>query len=115
MLLNRRQILKYLSASGSVALSPLLLPCLEQARAIAAGGPSAIPKRFVFVVKSSGLTPAELVPTEMADALVLKPTGPQWPDELKLTDKLIDVPLADKTLPDSLQSLNPFKDRLTIL
>jgi hypothetical protein len=58
-----------------------------------------LPKRFVFVVKSSGL-----------QAEFLNPEG--------LThggDKIVDASLEGKKLPESLRSLNPFKDRLTIL
>ena len=56
---NRRTLLKTAAAAG---VSPLLLPFLQRVQAEAAGAERALPKRFLFVVKCSGLTPAELVP-----------------------------------------------------
>ena len=52
--LNRRQALKNLS--GCIA-APLLMPFANRLTAEARGE---LPRRFLFVVKSSGLTPAEL-------------------------------------------------------
>ena len=94
---SRRSILRggFLGA-GSVALSPLLrhLRMLEF-------GPAQrqLPKRFVFVVKSSGL-----------QADYLEPGGLE-----RGGDALVDAPLRGRQLHESLQPLAPFLDRLTIL
>ncbi|NNE91144.1 MAG: DUF1552 domain-containing protein, partial [Verrucomicrobiales bacterium] len=107
---TRRRLLK------SAAVSPLLVPFLERARAEAEG--LAPPKRFVFVIKSSGLTPAELVPKELESERVSKGEatnpGPNYKQALQLnaSDTLIEKPLADLTLHESMASLEPFKSRL---
>ncbi len=96
-MLSRRSILRggFLGA-GSVALSPLLrhLRMLEFGRS-----GHTLPKRFVFVVKSSGL-----------QADYLEPEGLE-----RGGDALVDAPLAGRALHESLQPLQPFVDRLTIL
>ena len=94
---SRRSILKggFLGA-GSVALAPLLrhLEMLER------GAPGReLPKRFVFVVKSSGLQGDYLEPEG------LKRGG----------DALVDAKLEGRKLHESLEPLQPFVDRLTIL
>lgn len=62
-------------------------------------GPRQLPKRFVFVVKGSGLQGDFLEPEG------LKRGG----------DALIDASLQGRELPESLRSLEPYRDRLTIL
>ena len=78
--------------AGAVALAPFLrhLEAAEQQRA---------PKRFVFVVKSSGL-----------QGDYLNPEGLEHRG-----DKIVDESLADRKLSDSMKSLEPFKDKLTII
>jgi len=94
---SRRSILRggFLGA-GSLALSPFLrhLRMLEFGDA-----PNQLPKRFVFVVKSSGL-----------QGDYLEPEGLQ-----RGGDTLVDAQLQGRKLHDSLQPLQPFADRLTIL
>ncbi|MGY8695637.1 MAG: DUF1552 domain-containing protein, partial [Verrucomicrobiia bacterium] len=107
--LNRRQALKNLS--GCIA-APLLMPFANRLTAEARGE---LPRRFLFVVKSSGLTPAELVPKDLIAEYIRPGEEKGWPNELKPSDKLIDLPLAKRDLPESLEPLNPFKDQLTIL
>ena len=63
---TRRQVLKGLSVG---ALSPLLVPFTKHVRLHAEGTSSDLPRRFLFVVKSSGLTPAELVPKDLASKM----------------------------------------------
>jgi len=90
---GRRQLLRGLSlGAGAVALSPFLqrLQAAEQGQ---------LPKRFVFVVKSSGL-----------QGEYLNPEGLQHGG-----DRLVDEPLDDRALSDSLKSLEPFRDQLTII
>lgn len=89
MITSRRTLLK---GAGATLLTPFLTH-------MEAAEKGELPKRFVFVVKSSGL-----------QAEFLNPEG--------LThggDKIVDASLEGKKLPESLRSLNPFKDRLTIL
>ena len=97
------------------AISPLFLPFMQQLRAEAEGQTSALPKRFLFVVKSSGLTPAGLVPKDLIAKMVTPPEEPGWPEQLRPSDTLLDLSLKDRELPDSLAALAPLKDRLTIL
>lgn len=106
MTLSRRAVLKQaaLVPSGA-AISPLLLPFVQRAHADAQG--KAPPLRFVFVVKSSGLTPAELVPQEMTEECIIvgddNNPGPNYRQALSLkqADELIDRPLADMKLHES--------------
>ena len=94
---TRRQFTKGMAlGTGSLALSPLL----SQIKAHASGREQDLPKRFVFVVKSSGLT-----------AAAIRPEGTDVGDG----SKLIDIGLQDCKLPATLQSLEPFKDQLMIL
>lgn len=91
--INRRTALKGVTlGAGAVALSPFL-------RHLEAAQQQQLPKRFVFVVKSSGL-----------QGDYLNPEGLQHGD-----DKLIDEPLKGKRLSASMKSLEPFKDQLTII
>ncbi|MFT5189832.1 MAG: hypothetical protein ACI957_002864 [Verrucomicrobiales bacterium] len=107
---NRRTLLKGLSLG---ALSPLLTPFVSRLQAEVTGGPA--PKRFLFVVKSSGLTPAELVPKDLVSDLVRPAEEAGWPEELRASERLLDHSLAERELPGSLEALTPFKDQLTIL
>lgn len=92
-LITRRSALKGLSlGTGAVALSPFL-------RHLAAAESHELPKRFIFVVKSSGLQGAYLNPEG------LKHGG----------STLVDEPLKGRKLADSMKSLEPFKDKLTII
>ena len=109
MISHRRHFLKGLTAGG---ISPLLLPFLHNLRAEDNG---LLPKRFLFVVKSSGLTPAELVPSDLAPSMVKPGEKAGWPAELVPAKALIDIPLKDHQLPASLQPLARFTDQLTIL
>lgn len=92
-LINRRTALKGISlGSGAVALSPFI-------KRISAAEGAQTPKRFVFVVKSSGLQGDYLNPEG------LKHRG----------DALVDESLEGRKLSDSMNSLEPFKDKLTII
>ena len=70
----------------------------------ARGAAASQPKRFIFVMKSSGLTPSELVPRDYTDVYSDKGDG-----------KFHDLTLQGKTLSDSLMPLTPFTDQLTIM
>lgn len=91
--LNRRALLKGVSlGSGAVALSPFL-------RSLSAEEKQPLPKRFVFVVKSSGLQGDYLNPEGLSHR----------------GETLVDAPLAGRKLSESMTSLEPFKDKLTII
>ena len=109
---TRRELLK---TAAAASVSPLLFPFLQRVQAEAAGASTAMPQRFLFVVKCSGLTPAELVPKGLASELTQPGNEEGWPAELKPAESLLDVSLADHELPDSLQPLSPFKNHLTLL
>jgi hypothetical protein len=96
-MINRRSILKGITlGAGAVALTPFMkhMDMLH-----AAGTAPKLPKRFVFVVKSSGL-----------QAEFLNPQGLKHG-----SSEIVDSTLKGKKLSDSLSSLEPFKDKLTII
>lgn len=114
---TRRNMLKGISlGSGSILFSPLINQLAAQA-----AGKNDFPQRFVFVVKSSGLTPGHVVPTNFVDDYIVQKksyiAGEGYTSgvQLKDGDKLIKRSLKDAVLNDSMKSLEPFKDRLTIL
>ncbi len=120
MNLSRRQVMKKAAlVSGGAAVSPLLLPFVERVHAEAQR--KAPPLRFVFVVKSSGLTPAELVPQEMFEERVAvgedNNPGPNYQQALALkdADELIDRPLTDMKMHESLAALQPLRDKTAIV
>lgn len=82
--------------AGGVAMAPLLC----QMEALAEGRMDCLPKRFVFVIKSSGLT-----------AEAIRPVGVPVED----ARGAVDTTLNDCQLPTTLASLEPFKDQLLIL
>lgn len=114
---TRRKLLQGLTlGSGSVVLSPLVSQLAAQA-----AGKKAFPQRFVFVVKSSGLTPGHIVPDNFVDDYIVQKesyiAGEGYTSgvQLKDGDKFVNRSLKDAVLNDSMKSLEPFKDRLTIL
>lgn len=120
MKLSRREVIKHAALlPAAMTINPLLLPFVRHAQAEAEGAPP--PQRFVFVVKSSGLTPAELVPQELAAERVsvgeATNSGPNYRQALSLnpTDTFIDRPLADLTMHESLAALEPFKTKTAIV
>lgn len=96
-MVTRRNFLRNVGA-GSLALAPFM----QNLRAEGAGN---LPKRFVFVVRGNGLRPYGVVPQGLEEF---------GADRLKL-DKLVDRPLADLKLNESMKSLEPFKDQLSII
>lgn len=114
---SRRQILKSLSlGSGGVILSPLIGQLSAQA-----SGERAFPQRFIFMVKSSGLTPGHVVPDNLTDEFIVQKesyiAGEGYTSgvQLKNGDRFVSRPLKDATLNDAMKSLEPFKDRLSII
>ncbi|TWT34431.1 DUF1552 domain-containing protein [Blastopirellula retiformator] len=95
-MLSRRTMLKGLTlGAGSLALSPFL----NHLEMLHGGDVPQFPKRFVFVVKGSGL-----------QADFLNPAGLQHGG-----DRIVDEPLADRRLAAGMESLEPFRAKLTIL
>ena len=94
---TRRSILKGMTlGAGSLALSPFLN---HFARLDADDADQQLPKRFVFVVKASGL-----------QAKFINPQGLQHGGA-----GIVDESLDGRALAESMAGLEPFKDRLTIL
>ena len=98
MKLSRRNLLQNTAAYGSAAA--IFTPFLRSVAAHAAGDASAMPKRFVFIVKASGIDNANLLPAGLAKEYVGK------------REKLIDVSFADHALPEILKPLEAFKDKI---
>ena len=86
---SRRRFLKNLSLStGSVLLSPMV----NQLSLHAEGIDTRFPQRFVFLVKSSGLTPSAITP-----ASLLAKTADR--------NRRYQEPLGDHELPKTLRAL----------
>ena len=114
---TRRQLLKGLTlGSGGMVLSPLVSQLAAQA-----AGNNGFPQRFVFVVKSSGLTPGHVVPESFVDDLIVEKesyiAGEGYTSGTQMKDcaTLIRRPLKDAVLNESMKSLEPFRDRLMVL
>lgn len=91
---TRREILKGLSlGAGGFLLTPLL----QQVQLQAAGNEQALPQRFVFVVKSSGVVPEGVTPESLQG------------------DTATNQSLQGVALPKSMAALAPFKDQLAIV
>ena len=101
-MLNRRKLLKGLSLG---TCSALFAPVLHQLHASAAGSPAAPPMRFVFVVRSNGLRPWGIVPQGLE----------QYGKTRHQQETLLDKPLKDHKLHETMSVLEPLKDRLTII
>ena len=97
---TRRSFLNTMAGS-SVALAPFL----ANMKLEASGDASKLPKRFVFVIKGNGLRPYGVVPKGLEEH------GAQ---RFK-TEKFVDESLSEHELNDSMKSLEPFKDRMSII
>lgn len=104
MFYNRRDALRTLGLSAGATL---LTPIISRLKAQAAGTPVTA-KRFVFVVESNGVRPEQLAPS----GITRKPRD-QRP--LNGPAELLDVTLADRDLPFSLEPIAPWKNKTTIL
>lgn len=104
MTMNRREVLKGVTlGSGGLLLSPIL----SKLQAFAAG-PVLTPKRFVFVVESNGVRPEQIAPSGIQ-------RRPREQRPLNGPAELVDVSLADRTLPFSLEPIQQYKNRVTIV
>lgn len=101
-MLSRRQLLKSASlGAGGI----LLAPVLEKLRAEAGGLEQATPQRFVFVVRANGLRTWGLAPEGR------EKDG----DSRHRQESFFETSLKDRKLHDSLKSLEPLKDQVTIV
>ena len=114
---TRRDMLKGVTlGSGALVLSPLVSQLAAQV-----SGSKEFPQRFVFVVKSSGLTPGHIVPETFVDDYIVQKesyiAGEGYTSgvQMKDCDRFIRRPLKDAVLNESMKSLQPYRDRLTIL
>ena len=112
MTYKRRQFLRDLSLGGS---SLAMAPFLHSLRTHAAGNAAAFPKRFVFVVKSSGIDKYNLVPDGLTNHFVDEKSGQKLGNRSRREGALVNVPLAKHKLPAKLAALEKFKDRMTII
>lgn len=112
MIPTRRKFIQGLSLGGA---SLAMAPFLRSVQAQAAGKDAGLPKRFVFVVKSSGVEKFNLVPEGLENHFLDANTGKKLGHANRRLGGLIDVSLADHPLPEKLAVLEAFKDRLTII
>ena len=112
MTYKRRQFLRDLSLGGS---SLAIAPFLHSLRIHAEGDEAAFPKRFVFVVKSSGLDKFNLVPDGLTNHFVDEKSGQKLGNRSRREGALVDVPLTKHKLPEKLAALEKFKDQMTII
>ena len=107
MAFSRRDMLKHASLGTSAAL---FTPFFNSVAVHAAGNEAALPKRFVFIVKASGIDKHNLVPTSLSGAN----TGKQAAYAEK-RDRLVNVKWQEDTLPDVFKPLSKMKDRITVI
>ena len=81
----------------------------------AASEEKTLPKRFVFVVKSSGIDKYNLVPDGLENHYINPDDGKKLGNRARRLGPLVDVSLSAQTLPKKLKVLSSFVDRLTIL
>jgi hypothetical protein len=90
---SRRSLLKGMSlGAGRFLLTPLLC----QMELHAKGNADALPSRFIFVVKDSGIWPSSITPDEF------KASG----------SNAINASLTKSTLPPSMAALKPYQNQL---
>lgn len=95
---------------ASVAMAPFF----RSLQAHATGQVEALPKRFVFVVKSSGVEKFNLVPGGLENHF-LGDDGEKLGNRGRKLGEAINVSLKDHKLPEKLAALERFKDRMTII
>lgn len=110
---SRRQFIKHSSIAGSAAL---FAPFMHSVKVHASGQEKHIPKRFVFIVKASGIDPYNLVP----QGLLGQPTKAKPSEALGVSyrsnrDHLVQSSWDRNGLPELCQPLEQFQDKLTII
>lgn len=104
MPLHRRQALKTLGLSAGATF---LTPLMDRIQLQAAGKPVTA-KRFVFVVESNGVRPEQLAPKK-----ITRKDRPQQP--LNGPAELVDISLKEHDLPFSLEPIQAWKNKVTIV
>lgn len=104
MFLDRRNALKTLGLSAGATF---LAPIVARLEASASGKPITA-RRFVFVVESNGVRPEQL-----AVSGIKRNIRDQRP--LNGPTEFVDIALADRDLPFSLEPIKAWKDKLTIV
>ncbi len=99
MLLTRRRAIQNLSIGG---MSLAMASCLRSIRAQVVGDEATLPKRFVFVVKSSGIDKFNLVPEGLENRFVSQDDGKKLGNRGRRQGPLVDVSLADHKLPEKI-------------
>jgi hypothetical protein len=114
MNVSRRHFLRATSLGSGAAL---FTPFLNSLPAHAAGNASALPKRFVFVVKASGIDPFNLVPTGLpGQAVKSKPSEAAAESFPAARDQLVTASWdGTHALPEIMQPFEAIKDKLTIV
>ena len=75
-----------------------MAPFLQSVRVHGAGKEAALPKRFVFVVKSSGIDKFNLVPEGLENHFVSPDDGKKLGNRGRREGLIVDVGLADHKL-----------------
>ncbi len=112
MIYTRRRFFDHVSVGGA---SLAMAPFLHSLKVDAAGNESELPKRFVFVVKSSGIDKYNLVADGLENHFVDAKDGRKLGNRGRLLGPRVDVSLADFPLPKKLDPVKAFRDRLTII
>ncbi|HBJ87180.1 MAG TPA: hypothetical protein DDZ88_25640 [Verrucomicrobiales bacterium] len=89
-MISRRKLLRHMAATAGAAFGSPLLPNFGQAASLASGGG---PKRVIFFMQNQGFDPATCIPAGMTS----------------------NGSLAKVKLPEPIQALEPFKERLHII
>ena len=103
---------KFLKTGASLAMAPFLPSLQAQAQRAGRGGGTI--RRFVFVVKSSGIDKFNLVPEGLENHYV-SPEGRKLGNKARRLGPMVDVSLGEHALPAKLSLLEAFRDRLTII
>lgn len=112
MKITRRQAIQNASIGG---MSLAMASCLRTIQAHGFRDANRLPKRFVFVVKSSGIDKFNLVPPGLENHFVDVEKGKKLGNRGRRPGPLVDVSLADVTLPEKLNALEHLKQRLTVI
>ncbi|MBB23386.1 MAG: hypothetical protein CMN04_10970 [Roseibacillus sp.] len=105
---------KFLKAGASLAMAPFLPSLQAQAQEQTAGRGGKPIRRFVFVVKSSGIDKFNLVPEGLENHYVSL-EGRKLGNKARRLGPMVDVSLSEHALPAKLSRLEAFRDRLTII
>lgn len=106
--MKRRNFIKTLSLGIS---APAFMPFIENLYAESTGNKNLLPKRFVFVIKSSGLDGNNFLPTDGT----IKPVQRNYQGAMRQTDKLTRYKLKKETLPEVLSPLSSLCSKTTVL